>query len=57
MDRALTEVGRRAEPTGCPDMLSHNENLRQPFRRKPDFGATGVLYNFADLLERAGQPS
>ncbi len=24
--------------------------LRQPFKREPDFGATGVLYDFADLL-------
>lgn len=31
--------------------------LRCPFRREPDFGATGVLYDFADLLARAGEPS
>ena len=31
--------------------------LRNPFRREPDFGATGVLYDFADLLARAGEPS
>ena len=31
--------------------------LRRPFRREPDFGATGVLYDFADLLARAGGPS
>ena len=31
--------------------------LRRPFRREPDFGATGVMYNFADLLGRAGEPS
>ena len=31
--------------------------LRNPFRREPDFGATGVLYDFADLLTRAGEPS
>ena len=31
--------------------------LRNPFRREPDFGATGVLYDFADLLVRAGEPS
>ena len=30
--------------------------LRRPFRREPDFGATGVLYDFADLLARAGDP-
>jgi superfamily II DNA or RNA helicase len=31
--------------------------LRQPFKREPDFGATGVLYDFSDLLARAGEPS
>ncbi len=31
--------------------------LRQPFKREPDFGATGVLYDFADFLARAGEPS
>ena len=31
--------------------------LRRPFGREPDFGATGVLYDFADLLARAGEPS
>ncbi len=31
--------------------------LRRPFRREPDFGATGVLYEFSDLLARAGEPS
>ena len=31
--------------------------LRQPFQRKPDFGATSVNYHFADLLARAGEPS
>ncbi len=31
--------------------------LRRPFRREPDFGATGVMYDFSDLLERAGEPS
>lgn len=31
--------------------------LRRPFRREPDFGATGVLYDFSDLLGRAGEPS
>ena len=31
--------------------------LRQPFQRQPDFGATSVNYNFADLLARAGEPS
>ena len=31
--------------------------LRRPFRREPDFGATGVLYDFSDLLARAGEPS
>ena len=31
--------------------------LRRPFQRQPDFGATSVNYNFADLLQRAGEPS
>ena len=31
--------------------------LRRPFRREPDFGATGVLYDFSELLARAGEPS
>jgi hypothetical protein len=31
--------------------------LRQPFRREPDFGASSVNYDFADLLERAGEPA
>ena len=31
--------------------------LRRPFRREPDFGATGVLYDFSDLLKRAAEPS
>ena len=31
--------------------------LRQPFRREPDFSAIGVMYDFADLLARAGKPS
>ena len=30
--------------------------LRQPFRREPDFGATSVNYDFAELLARAGEP-
>ena len=31
--------------------------LREPFQREPDFGVTSVNYDFADLLERAAQPS
>jgi SNF2 family DNA or RNA helicase len=31
--------------------------LRQPFRREPDFGATSVNYNFAELLARAQEPA
>ncbi|MNC94684.1 hypothetical protein D3C83_115960 [compost metagenome] len=31
--------------------------LRLPFRREPDFGVTSVNYDFADLLERAEEPS
>jgi len=30
--------------------------LRQPFQREPDFGVTSVNYDFAELLERAGEP-
>jgi hypothetical protein len=32
-------------------------HLRQPFQREPDFGVTSVNYDFAELLERAGNPS
>ena len=31
--------------------------LRMPFQREPDFGVTSVNYNFAELLDRAGEPS
>ncbi len=31
--------------------------LRQPFSREPDFGATSVNYNFAELLARASEPA
>ncbi|MBA2592965.1 MAG: DUF3883 domain-containing protein [Pseudomonadota bacterium] len=31
--------------------------LRQPFSREPDFGASSVNYDFADLLGRAGEPA
>ena len=31
--------------------------LRRPFRREPDFGATSVNYDFADLLARSEAPS
>ena len=30
--------------------------LRQPFQREPDFGASSVNYDFADLLARADAP-
>ncbi|HML30921.1 MAG TPA: DUF3883 domain-containing protein, partial [Hyphomicrobium sp.] len=30
--------------------------LRQPFTRKPDFGAASVNYGYADLLARAESP-
>jgi hypothetical protein len=46
---ALVEVdGDRAAPP-C--------YLRQPFRREPDFGATSVNYDLADLLGRATEPN
>jgi len=31
--------------------------LRQPFKKEPDFGVTSVNYSFAELLERANDPS
>jgi SNF2 family DNA or RNA helicase len=31
--------------------------LRRPFQREPDFGVTSVNYDFAELLQRAGEPS
>jgi SNF2 family DNA or RNA helicase len=31
--------------------------LRRPFQREPDFGVTSVNYDFAELLERGGEPS
>ena len=31
--------------------------VREPFQREPDFGATSVNYDFAELLARAGEPS
>jgi len=31
--------------------------LRQPFQREPDFGVTSVNYDFAELIERASEPS
>jgi hypothetical protein len=30
--------------------------LRRPFQREPDFYVTSVNYNFAELLQRAGEP-
>jgi hypothetical protein len=30
--------------------------LRQPFQREPDFGVTSVNYDFAELLQRGGEP-
>ena len=31
--------------------------MRRPFQREPDFGVTSVNYDFADLIQRAGEPS
>ncbi len=31
--------------------------VRQPFQREPDFGATSVNYDFAELLARAEEPA
>jgi hypothetical protein len=42
------------------EFLSDSEHrvhyLRRPFRREPDFGATSVNYDFAELLARAEEP-
>jgi superfamily II DNA or RNA helicase len=42
------------------EFLSETEHrvhyLRRPFRREPDFGATSVNYDFAELLARAEEP-
>ena len=42
------------------EFLSDTEHrvhyLRRPFRREPDFGATSVNYDFAELLARAEPP-
>jgi hypothetical protein len=31
--------------------------LREPFRREPDFHASSVNYDFAELIARASLPS
>jgi hypothetical protein len=31
--------------------------VRQPFQREPDFAVTSVNYSFAEILERAQEPS
>lgn len=37
---------------------THNVHyVRTPFQREPDFGVTSVNYDFAELLERAEEPS
>ena len=38
-----------AANTGCA-----TSDIREPFQREPDFGATGVNYDFAQLLARGG---
>ena len=40
-----------------PDNDHRVRYLRRPFRREPDFGATSVNYDFADLLTRSVSPS
>ena len=40
-----------------PDESHRIHYLRQPFQREPDFGVTSVNYDFADLLDKASQPS
>jgi superfamily II DNA or RNA helicase len=40
------------------DDSSHRVHyLRQPFKREPDFGATSVNYNFAELIARSALPA
>ena len=49
---------RASRQLRCLEKGGHQVHyLRQPFKREPDFGATGVLYDFADLLARAREPS
>ena len=40
-----------------PDNDHRVRYLRRPFRREPDFGATSVNYDFADLLARSEVPT
>ncbi|MCY3923482.1 MAG: helicase-related protein, partial [Chloroflexi bacterium] len=40
-----------------PDNDHRVRYLRRPFRREPDFGATSVNYDFAELLVRAEHPA
>jgi SNF2 family DNA or RNA helicase len=40
-----------------PDESHRIHYLRQPFQREPDFGVTSVNYDFADLMNKASQPS
>jgi hypothetical protein len=38
------------------DTMHRVRYLREPFQREPDFGVTSVNYDFAELLNRAGDP-
>jgi SNF2 family DNA or RNA helicase len=38
------------------DDAHHVHYVRRPFQREPDFGVTSVNYDFAQLLDRAGEP-
>ena len=40
-----------------PDGAHNVRYVRSPFRREPDFGASSVNYDFAELLARAEAPS
>ncbi len=39
------------------DVTHRVHYVRRPFQREPDFGAASVNYYFADLLQRAEEPS
>ena len=50
-DFILAIVELDSEGKGVP------QYVRRPFQREPDFGATSVNYNLAELLERAEDPA
>jgi SNF2 family DNA or RNA helicase len=40
-----------------PDATHRVYYLRRPFQREPDFGVTSVNYDFAELINRSGEPA